>query len=912
MTNHSDSISSNTANIPSLETKLDSVHFGNTFDKLIQKLKNSCASSEYNFLEDNKLVDIINLTLEDLQKLPRVDDKDIELWYKLKLLYKNDISMQPPMISVVINGSKVKLPSLETKLDDIHFGNKFDKLVLKIKNSCSNYDSNFLANNNMADIINLTRKDLLQLPRVGVRYIKLWHDLKLLYNGEFNTQPLVISVVINGSKVEIPSPETAMDDVYFGNKFDRLISKFLNTCNNSDHNIFVSNKLADILNLSRGYLFKIPRFGEQHIYLWDELKALYENSNNSRELALAGDSKYEFDFDGMAINYCTLNAIERKRLEYFYELTGTRNILDIVNFQVLEFKKNHKVMDKFLNTIDSIKERLNLELRNIASGKIDYKKMESDLLISTRFKSFSIEQIYAILLEDIDKFLDSIDDNDRLIFKHRWGFIEKELSVPQIHLKYNIRKGRVRHREAEVSKMLAKSLRITQENIWLNLKANINFRLHLKMEKLYSCFHNKESNFYKFLDYICGYKNINDILKPKIPKDILNYFFAKNGYPISVDDVKKYIEKRILNNFSLGGGSIDNILEYLEKLKIIEIKDGNVYPKYLRKHEAAACVLRKIPQGLTWLEVVKVANAEGMAKSVLNEGNLDCSFQDSEILYLAGKGIYKHAKYIDYSKIDIGGIFRVLTEFFDKTNREAFHLNEIYYKSKFLQKNEYYIIRYIVKLYGEGYGFYFDGKSRTDSIGMKKSFKRVTQKKVILNAMNSNKKSITRSEIAGLLKSKNTNHAGYYLDSMIKDNQVVQNDCGLFTTPEIAFKNIDLPSLAAGINEILCNENKPVHFSIFYEKLNKKLKQAYSKYLYLAIVIYCSQSNNWYRKQKLYSLNEIKYDSVKNAIEKHCSKDFDIDTNFKILSKFITITLEDARPSINQYIKTSKPLRSLN
>jgi hypothetical protein len=61
------------------------------------------------------------------------------------------------------------------------------------------------------------------------------------------------------------------------------------------------------------------------------------------------------------------------------------------------------------------------------------------------------------------------------------------------------------------------------------------------------------------------------------------------------------------------------------------------------------------------------------------------------------------------------------------------------------------------------------------------------------------------------------------------DEQIVQVDRMLYTTPEIAYKDIDLPRYIDVINEILLNDNRPLDPSIFQHKLNKHFNKSYSK-----------------------------------------------------------------------------------
>ncbi|MDM4957770.1 hypothetical protein QT333_02155 [Escherichia coli] len=73
---------------------------------------------------------------------------------------------------------------------------------------------------------------------------------------------------------------------------------------------------------------------------------------------------------------------------------------------------------------------------------------------------------------------------------------------------------------------------------------------------------------------------------------------------------------------------------------------------------------------------------------------------------------------------------------------------------------------HFVKHFGEDYGF-----TSTENLRRihraEKGFKNITQKDVIVEAMNNSDKPLTKPEIANLLKSKSLAHASFYLDDLL-------------------------------------------------------------------------------------------------------------------------------------------------
>lgn len=115
--------------------------------------------------------------------------------------------------------------------------------------------------------------------------------------------------------IDLPSPETSLNDVFFNNKFDKLILKIKNSNHSQNHFLITENKLSDIINMTRNGLSGLPGIGKKYIDLWAELKTLYEENYSTHELKpqVEDSSVYDVDFEGMAINFSALSTIEKKK-----------------------------------------------------------------------------------------------------------------------------------------------------------------------------------------------------------------------------------------------------------------------------------------------------------------------------------------------------------------------------------------------------------------------------------------------------------------------------------------------------------------------------------------------------------------------------------------------------------------------
>ncbi len=694
----------------------------------------------------------------------------------------------------------------------------------------------------------------------------------------------------------LPHPDSNLDDILFNSQFNKLILKIRNSMGITK-GAKQCHTLADILTLTHEDLQQLKGIGEKYISLWDELVDLYSNNHQpyqtSKEPSLIDEK--QFDLSEIAINYSSLDKLEKKNLAKFLRIKKSNSISMLLRWSPNDTQNQKGTGKSFTDSMLSLKSKITNELNKISKGEINPENMESELLISTKPIKRPIEMVGDILLEDIDNFLDLIPEEDQDIFQCRWGFVEEERTLEELGEKYNVTRERIRQKEKLINQDFLKHLRLTKENILLSLEDNITPQLYARIENLSMCF-SDEKRFYEFLGFVTGRIDLYETIRPTVSKTILNDFFAQNALSCSLTEVKAYIETH--------HGTLvpENVLAQLRDLKVIRIEGNQVKPLCLSKHEAVACALNGHPKGLPWEDITSIVNTRSLSRTNLNEKRIDPSgFHDSELVYLAGKGIYKNTKYIPFLEINLEQIFDVLYMLFENFGRETAHLNELYKNSQYLQKQDYYVIRYIIKMFGEDYGIYFDGKSQSDTVSLQKEFKRITQRDVIIQAMTEYKKPMTKGEIAVLLKSKSRNHAAYYLDGMMYEGLVVQVDRMLYTTPEIAYSNTELSLYEREIQFILESEFRPVDPSVFQKALNAKLGETYSKYFYSSVAKYCSIKNNWYRQHNLYSINEINYKNLTDVISAHCSIDRSIEENVETLKNFVAITTDSAKTSITNW-----------
>lgn len=749
--------------------------------------------------EDDNSIDILKSTEDNYSfEFPTIENKEKE---------SKEIGIEEQVSSVL---EHIQLPIMSTKLDELQLPDRFLKLVKRLENATLN-DPSVSIGKTLGDLMKLSTTEVASLSGVGLSYVEIFDELKLLVQSVPESE-LAESIIFNNEidPALVDTSDMRISLAGVDTRFVKALEKYARHINADDLN----EHIDEILKLDRRVLIELPTFGNSVVDTLIEFRKLIQN-----------------------------------------------------------------------------------EIELIVSGCVNYENFESALIVPKRLIKLSLTKIEEILLEDIDTYFDKISDDDADIAQRRWGFIDAKQTLEEIAESFKLTRERIRQKEVKINKNFVRHMRLSQSVLWQLLEPNLTSDISNKVEDLFCCFAS-EKDFYDFLNLICNQDKLIEYVYPQLEKTLLNSYFVENGAPIYIDEIKDYLVDLELKEVR----NINNAIRYLASQNLLSIEGEQVWPKQLGKSEASACVLVDHKKGLPWLDIANIVNNNSYSRTPIYEDRLDFdAFNSPDYIFLAGKGIYKHTKYIDTNNISLDEVFFELMEYVELVSRDVFHLNECYHASSILQRYDYYEIRYFVKNFGEDYGFYFDGRSQADSVGLKKDFKNITQKDVIIQKMDRNGKPLTKPEIANLLKSRSLDHASYYLDELIESGRVVQLERMLYTTPELAYKKINLNEYISAIDKVLRNHAKPVEPSIFKEELNLYFSKSYSKHFYSSIARLYAEKKGWFRKHSLYSIYEIPFKNLNIALDNFCRIDLTVDENVVALQKHVAINRQTASIALSNW-----------
>lgn len=728
-----------------------------------------------------------------------------------------------------------------------------------------------------------------------------------LLSPHMNVKAGPSAIDVTESPSLLPHPQTLICDVQFGNYFDKLIARLCRSVNSSAGISVNFDRIADILNLPEEDLFKLDGVGRSYRKGWQELKDMYLQA--AEFLPAPSDlsdvmpsdlsdvvNSLELVRDDMRLNLMQLDATDQKVVAKLERVMGCADIRTILSFDTLDQEVPRGLGGRTKGALMQLRARLGVELQLIKDGTLDYYTAQSSLIIAETQSFASVAELGEFVLKRVDIFLATLDEKSQQIFQHRWGFVDERMTLLEIGNKFDVTRERIRQLESKVNKGLNNYLALDSAEIWHAAASLSEEALHLEMSNLSECFAERV-HFYEFLAFVSHGRIATSVSSAPPPLSILDSYFALHGTAIEQSLVLQYLQQK------LGGNETEaaNVLHFLHDKNQVAFQSELVRPLNLGKREAAAAVLAEHPNGLPWLDIARLANRRGISSSLFSEQTGGHGLQDSALMYVAGKGIYRHTRFVDFSTFDNPTIFHALHTYFATTAREVAHLSEAHSGLPELRKYDYFILRYLVKMHGESHGIYFNGKSQTDSISLNPEFDLFSQKRVILMAMQQAQGPLTCNEVAQLLKSRSSAHAKFYLKQLMDASEVVQVEHKLYTTPEQAYKNIDLEAMRHSVASVLRRHEKPVDPSIIQQELNALLGEAYSKYFYDSLARYFAQLGHWQRSRSLFALQPFSFDSLTDAIETLCKEEDSFDENFATLSLHIAINKEAARVSISNW-----------
>ncbi|WP_197411211.1 DNA phosphorothioation-dependent restriction protein DptH [Colwellia sp. TT2012] len=474
-----------------------------------------------------------------------------------------------------------------------------------------------------------------------------------------------------------------------------------------------------------------------------------------------------------------------------------------------------------------------------------------------------LDELEEHLVNDLQNYFLQDETRENDILSRRLGVNCDSETLEEIGQSYDVSRERIRQIESTAKKNFIAKLSISPKVVWAITKSNLS-ELRIPLFPSLRKHFNTDNNFYSFLEVCCGLKEneIKKVTSPTLNKAIFEEFWVWNKSPANIEDLSWYLHE----NMNVELAVAENQIAIWIEEGVLERIEEEVKPLLLSKVPGITNALLDFPNGDVWKIIQNHANAKniitGQFYSDRPENSLGYA-ADKEYVYQSGRGTYRHITYLNISEDEKK---RILDLVLSKLNeykhagRESVNLSVDIYQQLGLS-DDYFIVRHIVRAFGEPVGIYFNGRSGADTVSLVSDFSLASQKTVLIDLFKQSLEPLSKKYIATKIRSQTLGHAAFYLDKLQTEGEIVRIDETHFSHVDNAFLEIDIEEAITLAISFIDNEERIIEGEKIQSYLNRHLDKEFNKYFYISLLkAHASDyGKQYYFIQNLISKYEIEY-----------------------------------------------------
>ena len=499
--------------------------------------------------------------------------------------------------------------------------------------------------------------------------------------------------------------------------------------------------------------------------------------------------------------------------------------------------------------------------------------------------SFSLEEkppmIEGRITRDIEEYVVGLEEKAKIIFCMRYGFRQPPKTLQEVGDKFGLTRERIRQIQLKMQKKLSRTGIVNKKDLLLYLQHQHGASLHVLFPNLASLFTGqaptinhkisgravKNDYLVEFLEDYTGVKRDTYQVAEKfvsgLPIETVQNIFLEVSSPLSLGLFKQELQSL----YGLPESSLDYAVYHLtETSKKCRITENGIVPMNLPRVHGVTHILLNFPNGCHWRTVNKILAHLKIIRTFRGRGGkarqtADNTFSANENIYLYGKGVWRHRKFLDLDDFNIENILKTTVRIIKMSPRESIGLKEVFsdIANRLKIRISFYDLRHVLKEYGSKHGVYFDGRSGTHTLSLQRVQERVTNAKVILNIFREQNKALKFEDIKLHLQSHiSPGIIQLLIGEFLESNVLIRVDPSTYCLPKIAFAKIDRVAISNKINGYLLNYELAEH-DFLRERLNAELNLSYSKYFYNAFVKYYAKENAWQHSIDLSSAKTLRF-----------------------------------------------------
>ncbi|MDO6694528.1 DNA phosphorothioation-dependent restriction protein DptH [Aliiglaciecola sp. 3_MG-2023] len=498
-----------------------------------------------------------------------------------------------------------------------------------------------------------------------------------------------------------------------------------------------------------------------------------------------------------------------------------------------------------------------------------------------------LDELEEHLINDLNDYFQQEKNRETDILSRRLGINCDSETLEEIGKSYDITRERIRQIESKAKKNFIARLSISPRVIWAITKTNLS-ELRAPLFPRLRDYFNVNKNFYSFLEVCCGLKEneIKIVTSPNLNKSVFEEFWVWHKSPANIEDLSWYLHE----NMNIELAVAENQISIWIQDGILELNNEEIKPLALSKVPGITNALLDFPSGDVWQNIQNHANSKKIISGDFFTDRPEPSLgygADKEYLYQSARGTYRHLAYLNISENDKQ---RVLDIVLSKLNehkhagRESVNLSVDIYQRLGLS-DDYYIVRHIIRAYGESKGIYFNGKSGADTVSLASNFNLASQKTVLIDLFKQSLKPLSKKFVASKIRSQSLGHASFYLDKLLTDGDIVRIDEMHYSHKDNAFISVDIEGTLNLAFSFIDREVRIIEGEKIQSHLNRHLDKEYNKYFYISLLKAHAAAfgRKYYFIQNLISNNEIEYSGLSDI----CREALDNSTTREAALEFV-------------------------